>query len=197
MGGGRADGERAGRRRRSRPRAGTDDGDHPGIRGSAEPLPHDSEPSLSCLELPARVHDRIGLARGFLGDAANLGRDLHHLPERSCGVRLPRDLSDGPDEAGELTRYRRDRLRLADAAGEVPVAVVEPPLCLPGSVDHLGRHALVAPAKFRAHLRWPPRMLSSLAEDMAQQSVPGLGDVTAMTGGAARVFAREPGPRTT
>jgi len=131
MGGGRADGGRAGRWRRSRPRAGTDDGDHPGIRGSAEPLPHDSEPSLSCLELPARVHDRVGSARGFLGDAANLGRDLHHFPERSCGVCLSRDLSDGPDKAGEFTRYRRDRLGLADPAGEVPVAVVEPPLCLP------------------------------------------------------------------
>src|SRR5438552_19177073 len=92
----------------TRPRAGTDDGNHPDIRGSAEPLPQSTETSP-----PSRL-GLIGaswLSQSVLEDSR---RELptSTAPRTSCASSCPRlhALADGPAEAGALTTHRSYRL---------------------------------------------------------------------------------------
>src|SRR5438093_7928254 len=108
----------AGRWLGAQPRAGTDDGNHPDIRGSAKLLPQSSETSPP---------SRLGLIGASWLSQSVLEDSRRELPtataprtsgESSC-TRL-HALADGPDEAGELTTHRSYRLGSTDAAIEVP-----------------------------------------------------------------------------
>src|SRR5206468_9585783 len=79
------------------------DGDHADIRGSAKPLPHDSEPSPSCPRTKRVGRDHIAGGRGFVGNSASPDHDVCHHPTRlrRHGDRyLLEHVTKCPDEAG-------------------------------------------------------------------------------------------------
>src|SRR5579859_5609257 len=123
-------------------RAGTDDGNHPDIRGSAKPLPQSSETSP-----PSRL--RL-IAASWLSHSV-LEDSRRRLPtstatrtsSESSRVRL-HALTDGPDKAGELTRDRGHSLWSTDAAVEVSVALMKPSLCFNRKIDEVGWNTLHA-----------------------------------------------------
>jgi len=117
-------------------RAGTDDGNHPDIRGSAKLLPQSSETSP-----PSRL--RL-IAASWVSHSV-LEDSRRELPtstatqarsESSCaGLHA---LADGPDKTSELASDRSHRLRSTDAAVEVVIALMKPSLCSDGKIDEVG-----------------------------------------------------------
>src|SRR3989442_14407495 len=111
-----ASGRRVRRWLETRPGAGTDDGNPPDSRGSAEPVPQSSETSP-----PSRL-GLIGaswLSQSVLEDSR---RELptSTAPRTSCesSCNCLHALTDGPDETRELTADRGHGFRSTDAAGE-------------------------------------------------------------------------------
>src|SRR3989454_917040 len=124
----------------TRPRAGTDDGNHPDIRGSAEPVPQSSETSP-----PSRL-GLIGaswLSQSVLEDSR---RELptSTAPRTSCesSCTCLHALTDGPDETRELTADRGHGFRSTDAAVEVAVASVKSGLSSNREVDQVCRNTV-------------------------------------------------------
>src|SRR5579859_65423 len=68
------------RRRGSWPRSGRGDDDHPDIRGSAEPVPHDSEPSPNCPHTKRVDRNHITGQRGLLGMLCPPDHDRRRRP---------------------------------------------------------------------------------------------------------------------
>ena len=114
----------------TQPRAGPDDGNHPDIRGSAEPLPQSSETSSPSY---LRLDVASWLSHSVLEDSR---RELPTSTatraswESSCANL--RALADGPDKTGELAGNRSHSLRSADAVVEVAIAAMKPGLGLEG-----------------------------------------------------------------
>src|SRR2546427_5427702 len=104
----------------TRPRAGTDDGNHPDIRGSAEPLPQSSETSPpSRLRLTSRVGYRIGSSR-VLGE--NCRPRPRPQPVASSSSARLHSLTDSPDEAGQFPGHGCHCLGSTNSAVKVAVA---------------------------------------------------------------------------
>src|SRR5712692_11972345 len=107
----------------TQPRAGTDDGNHPDIRGSAKPLPQSSETSPpSRLRLTSRVGYRIGSAR-VLGENCRPRPRPQPVASSSSGRLHP--LTDSPYEAGQFPRHSCHCLGPTNSAVEVSVPTVQ------------------------------------------------------------------------
>src|SRR5487761_166575 len=107
----------------TQPRAGTDDGSHPDIRGSAKPLPQSSETSS-----PSRLRLVVAswLSHSVLEDSRRelpTSTATRASMESSCASLHA--LANGPDKADKLECNRSQRLRSAKAMVEMAIAAVE------------------------------------------------------------------------
>ena len=90
-------------------------------------------------------------------------------------------MSDGPDEAGELTCHGTDRPLSTDPAAEVAVLVVKTLLAAPADLEYLRRNAVLALSQGLADRGLEPRVVRGLTEDVTEQPVAGLGDMPTTT----------------
>src|SRR5437016_7911447 len=116
------------------------DGDHSDMRGSAEPVPHDSEPSPRCpSHFFGRGSEPQTSARGFSAISASPDRGPRCPHDSSCRggdlLLLLERLAGGPDEASQFASDRRQRLQRTDAAAEMAVAGMQADLGTPGQVN--------------------------------------------------------------
>src|SRR6266851_9526135 len=163
---------------RSWPGSGRGDGDHSDIRGSAEPEPHDSEPSPRC---PSHFWTWVGTTKERTRVLGNLcqprPRPALSTKRSSCrGRYLLEHLAGGPDEASQFAGDRRQRLQRPDARAEMAIACMQPQLGTPGELDDFMRHVCMALFELARHAWGMPRMVGSLTQDVAQQTVAGLGN---------------------
>src|SRR2546425_9677802 len=178
----------------TRPRAGTDDGNHPDIRGSAEPVPQSSETSPP---------SRLGLIGASWLSQSVLEDSRRELPtstaprtsgESSC-TRL-HALADGPDEAGELTTHRNYRLGSTDAAIEVSVASMKSVLSCDRESDQVCWDIFESPLELAFEARREASVVRGLDQNVAKVAVAGTGDSALASRLAAGMLAdRQPGER--
>src|SRR6266567_456340 len=162
----------------TQPRAGTDDGSHPDIRGSAKPLPQSSESSS-----PSRLRLFVAswISHSVLEDSR---RELPTSTatraswESSCaGLHA---LADCPDKSGEFASNCSHRLRSANSAIEVAIAAMKPGLGFEGEVDEVWRNALQSAFELALEARGEARVVSGLHQDVPKVAVAGAGDSALM-----------------
>src|SRR6266550_9108014 len=159
------------------------DGDHSDMRGSAEPVPHDSEPSPRCpSHFLGRGSEPQRSARGFSAISASSDRDPRCRPPGSCrdGYLLLTNMTGGPDETRQLAGDRGECLERTDARTEMPIAGMQADLGTQGQVDELRRHVFLALLDRAGDAGCTARMVGRLAQHVAQQAVAGLGNRSAL-----------------
>src|SRR5438132_1612436 len=178
----------------TRPRAGTDDGNHPDIRGSAEPVPQSSETSP-----PSRL-GLIGaswLSQSVLEDSR---RELptSTAPRTSCesSCNCIHALTDGPDETRELTADRGHGFGSTDAAIEMSVASMKSVLSCDRESDQVGWDIFESPLEIAFEARREASVVRGLDQNVAKVAVAGTGDSALASRLAAGMLAdRQPGER--
>jgi len=90
-------------------------------------------------------------------------------------------LADRPDEAGEFASHSAERALPSNPPAEMAVLVMEPLLTTPADLADLRGNAVLALSQRIADRRLEPRMMGGLAENVTEQSVTGLGEMSTTT----------------